>query len=167
MRAPGSRVPPLRTHLSCLASLGCAAEHGIRMSVLAQVEGAVVKAPGSAASSPTATDASAMSPATAAAADADPPISEVDLQQAWRLLDGAVALFLCVSIAHFACLRSVVTGMCAATGAVVAIWWWRRRQQRAREDAKALKTAMEGVAAALMMPTLILVCGKLIWLVVT
>ena len=141
------------------------------MSVLVQTEEAAVKAPGSAASSPAAAGASGASPATADAsatspatdAAADPPISEVDLQAAWRLLDWSVGLFLCASLLHFACLRAVIPGMCAVAAIGVAIWYG---VQRARGDSKVLETAMGKCMGGAFLIVFISFYGQIFWSII-
>lgn len=99
----------------------CAAEHGIAMAELAQGEGAAHKAPGAAASSPGAADGAGTSPGADADADARPPLSEADLQKAWRQLGWNVALFLLLSIVQLAFRRNVPGSTCACMALALAM----------------------------------------------
>ena len=114
---------------------GCAAEHGVEISDLGQAATASQNPPGSAPSSPAATD---VSDAAAAAAAADPPMSaEADLQKVWRLFDRSNAFFLCTSLVQFVIRRSIFAGVwacCAIAAAVVHLRRRRCQQHRARGD---------------------------------
>jgi hypothetical protein len=135
--------------LPCLTiSLGCAAEQGIQISELSHDDVAIpITPPGSSPSSPTATDASGASGAsTEAGADADavPPILELDLQTACRLLDWAVAFFLCSSLAQLFFRRNTGAAIsgCVSIVATIAHLCWRQQGGFGESSAEALKTAM-------------------------
>ena len=114
---------------SLTVPLGCAAEQGIQISELGQAVTTPLTPPGSSPGSPTATEGSGASTATAADAAGTPPISELDRQEAWRLLDWAAAFFLCSSLVQLVLRRNIVAAISGCIGIVAAMahqWWWQR-----------------------------------------
>lgn len=134
------------------------------MPELEQDEAVLQKDLGTAASSPA---ASGTSPSAAEDdAAAKPPISEADQRQAWKLLDWAVAAFLCTSLVFLAGLRDVVANISVCTAVVVTVaYFWRRWQRRAPGGAsvEALKAALLVVALGMGLTPLIQFWTALFW----
>jgi hypothetical protein len=107
--------------------------------------------PGSSPNSPTATDGSGASTDAFADADAAPPMSDLDVQKEWRLLDWGVALFLCSSLVQFLARRNIAATIsgCGGIAAATTYLWWRRWLQGAGRGscAKALEQSMGALVA--------------------
>jgi hypothetical protein len=93
-----------------------------------------------------ATEGSGASTATAADDAGTPPISELDRQEAWRLLDWAAAFFLCSSLVQLVLRRNIVAAISGCVGIVAAMahQWWLQRPPGAVDDSsdEALELAM-------------------------